>query len=79
MNNMGNQTIFSSLHDEYDKCYNKCCFIIEDESKCRIKNNSIYFFTLAHLYICNLKDQSISMSLPCPTVSRYYSFKDIVF
>ena len=64
MNNIDNQTIFLSSHNEYDKS----CFIIEDESKSGIKSNSSYFSELTCLYIYDLKDRSISMFRPCPAL-----------
>ena len=71
VNNIGNRTIFLSSHGEYDKC----CFIVEDGGKSGTKSNSIYFSELTSLYIYDLKDRSISMSRPCPAVSRYHSFQ----
>ena len=71
VNNIDNRTIFLSS----DKEYEKCCFIIEDGSKSGIKSNSIYFSKLTGLYIYDLKDRSISITRPCPVVSRYYSFQ----
>ena len=68
MNNIGNRTIFLSSREGYDKC----CHIIKDVSEKGIKGNSIYFSERTCLYIYNLRDRSVSMSLPCPAVSRYY-------
>ena len=71
LSNIGNQTIFVSSDEEYDKC----CHIIKNESENGIKSDSIYFSEWTRLYIYNLKDRSISMSLPCPAVSKYYYFQ----
>ena len=58
--NIGKQTIFLSA----------------DEGKCRlvqnagIKENSIYFTRYRNLYVFDLDDQSVTVSLPCPNVSK---------
>lgn len=73
VNNIGNRTIFLSSFSNEDT--NKCCFITENEIGSGIKSNSIYFSKRRHLYVYDLEDRSISISLPCPIVSGRHSFQ----
>ena len=49
----------------------RCC----DAMESRVKANSIYFFKSQdrHLYVFDIKDRSITISLPCSNVSNNYS------
>ena len=62
--NIGKRTIFLSRNED------KCCLV----SNVGIKENSIYFTHKRNLYVFDLEDRSITISLPCPIVSKKYSY-----
>ena len=62
--NIGKRTIFLS------KTEGKCCLV----SNIGIKENSIYFTRNRNLYVFDLDDRSTTVSLPCPIVSKKYSY-----
>ena len=62
--NIGKRTIFLSSNE------GKCCLV----SNVGIKENSIYFTQKRNLYVFDLDDRSITVSLPCPIVSKKYSY-----
>ena len=62
--NIDKHTIFLSNYRDYDKS----CLVNEPG----IKGNSIYFTEGRHLYVYDLDDRSISISLPCPLVAEHW-------
>ena len=73
---------FDRLKSSWMKVKNigkRTIFLSGNEGKCRlisdvgIKENSIYFTRYRNLYVFDLNDQSITVSVPCPKVSKNLS------